>query len=184
MFERVTVTTPDLPAAERGYAALIGAPPPWPDFELREVAEGSLATEGLHVAFRAPSRELVARRWQAAVDAGFPDDGPPGPRPRFRDDYFGGFARDPGGNSAEAVHYEAPHPPGRIDHLWLRVADLPAARARFAGAVEAAAGWRMKVEEPQLIRFASPEGSLTFLPGERPTANVEIALPGGAHIRL
>jgi len=65
--------------------------------------------------------------WQAGVDAGHRDDGAPGPRPEYGPDYYGGFLRDPDGNSAEAIHSERANPvqPGRIDHLWIRVADLP-----------------------------------------------------------
>ena len=63
-------------------------------------------TRGLHVGFWAPTRELVNAFWQAGVDAGHPDDGAPGPRPEYGPDYYGGFLRDPDGNSVEAIHSE------------------------------------------------------------------------------
>ena len=55
----------------------------------------------------------------------------PGRGPEYGPDYYGGFLRDPDGNSAEAVHDERarPVPDGRIDHLWIRVADLAASSA-------------------------------------------------------
>ena len=52
--------------------------------------------------------------------------------PQYRDDYYGGFLLDPDGNSVEAVHHADIRPPGHIDHLWIRVADVPAAAAFYA----------------------------------------------------
>jgi hypothetical protein len=59
-------------------------------------------TRGLHVGFRAPSREAVDAFWQAGIDAGYRDDGAPGPRPVCGPDHHGGLL-DPDGNCAEAV---------------------------------------------------------------------------------
>ena len=63
-------------------------------------------TRGLHLGFSAPTREHVHAFWQAGVDAGYRDDGEPGPRPEYGADYYGGFLLDPDGNSAEAVHHD------------------------------------------------------------------------------
>ena len=67
-------------------------------------------TRGLHVGFRAPSRAAVDAFWQAGIDAGYRDDGAPGPRTEYGPDYYGGFLLDPDGNSAEAVHGERARP--------------------------------------------------------------------------
>jgi hypothetical protein len=40
---------------------------------------------------------------------------------------------DPDGNSVEAVHHAQVRGPGIVDHLWIRVADVAAARAFYAG---------------------------------------------------
>ena len=80
-------------------------------------------TRGLHVGFRAPSREAVDAFWQAGIDAGYRDDGAPGPRTAYGPDYYGGFLLDPDGNSAEAVlgavavgvEQEAAVVPGSVD---------------------------------------------------------------------
>jgi hypothetical protein len=182
VFERVTVTTPDLAAAEAGYAALIGSPQPWPDFALREAAEGEPHTENLHIAFRASSPEAVKHRWKAAMDAGFRDDGPPGPRPQYRDDYFGGFALDPGGNRAETVIHGGDHPPDRIDHLWIRVEDLASARVPFDEAAEPG-GWILRRDDPDFVHYACPTGSFSLMPG-MPTRNVRIAFAESQAIEL
>ena len=65
--------------------------------------------------------------WRAGVDAGYESDGEPGPRPIYGDDYYGGFLLDPDGNSIEAVHFEGSWT-GAVDHLWIRVADVPASK--------------------------------------------------------
>ncbi len=138
---------------------------------------------GLHVAFRAPSRAAVDARWQAAGEAGFADDGRPGLRPAYRDDYYGGFRRDGDGNSAEIVITGADHPVDRIDHVWLRAADVGAVRARFAASLDAGA-YRLKVDEPELVRFAAPTGSLTIVPGAPQTSRVRFGFAGGIVVEL
>src|SRR5213078_2016346 len=75
--------------------------------ELEDYAmyEDTPLTRGLHVGLAAPSREHVDRFWAALTAAGYRDDGAPGPRPQYRDDYYGAFVLDPDGNSIEAVHH-------------------------------------------------------------------------------
>ena len=47
------------------------------------------------------------------TDAGYRDDGAPGPRPQYSPDYYGAFLLDPDGNSVEAVHHGADREPVR-----------------------------------------------------------------------
>ena len=130
MFQRVVLTVSDLAASERFYRTVLGAigRDDWGEFELRE---GPEVTRGLHLGFAAPSRAGVDAFWRAGVEAGYPDDGAPGPRPQYSPTYYGGFLLDPDGNSAEAVHRAGVRTDGTIDHLWLRVADLDAAAAHY-----------------------------------------------------
>jgi hypothetical protein len=100
-------------------------------------------TRRLHIGFGASSREHVEAFWRAGTDAGHRDDGAPGPRPEYRDDYYGSFLLDPDGNSVEAVHHGDIRPPGHIDHLWIRVADVAAAR-RFYELIAPYAGYRLR----------------------------------------
>jgi catechol 2,3-dioxygenase-like lactoylglutathione lyase family enzyme len=138
------------------------------------------ATSELHLAFAAPSREQVDAFWQAGIDAGYGDDGPPGARPNYRKDYYGGFLRDPSGNSIEAVHYEASRQRDRIiDHLWVRVADLDASRL-FYELVGEAAGFRLTSGEQDhraTFGHASGGASFTLVPGPA-TRNLHVAFPG------
>jgi catechol 2,3-dioxygenase-like lactoylglutathione lyase family enzyme len=58
---------------------------------------------GLHVAFRADSREKVDAFHAAAVEAGGTDNGAPGIREIYHPTYYGAYVLDPDGNNVEAV---------------------------------------------------------------------------------
>lgn len=189
MFVHVTIHVADLAASERFYATVL-APLGiaaahdaegrvcWGDFRLVAASPGEPPTSGLHAGFVAPSHAAVDAFWRAGVEAGHRSDGEPGPRPQYRDDYYGGFLLDPGGNSAEAVVHGGLRSDGLVDHLWVRVADVAASRA-FYDALAPAAGLRLVAQEPGLVRYRGPGdagGSLTLLEGERPTANLHVAL--------
>jgi catechol 2,3-dioxygenase-like lactoylglutathione lyase family enzyme len=57
----------------------------------------------LHVAFAAPDRATVDAFYQAAIAAGGVDNGAPGVRPHYHDNYYGAFVLDPDGHNVEAV---------------------------------------------------------------------------------
>src|SRR6266498_104903 len=117
VFDHVGIAVSDLAASERFYRtvlSVLGVEPSHADAELVEWEDWDIGptdrehpvTRGLHVGFRAPSRAAVDAFWQAGIDAGYHDDGAPGPRTEYGPDYYGGFLLDPDGNSAEAVHGE------------------------------------------------------------------------------
>jgi catechol 2,3-dioxygenase-like lactoylglutathione lyase family enzyme len=56
-----------------------------------------------HVAIASPDRATVQAFHAAGLAAGGRDDGPPGPRPHYHQDYYGAFVLDPDGNNVEAV---------------------------------------------------------------------------------
>ena len=87
----------------------------WGDFSI--VSDGQPVAKHLQIAFSAPSPELVDAFHRAGVEAGYTDDGAPGPRPQYREDYYGGFLRDPDGNSVEAVYTGQERKTGAIDHV-------------------------------------------------------------------
>jgi len=60
----------------------------------------SLAT---HVAFATESRKIVDEFHAAAIAAGGRDNGKPGLRPHYHENYYGAFVLDPDGNNIEAV---------------------------------------------------------------------------------
>ena len=190
MFDHVTIRVSDREASERFYETLLPVLgieqthsgeefPEWQDFSLAAATAERPVTRGLHVGFAAASPAVVDEFWRVGIDAGYRDDGPPGPRPRYRDDYYGAFLLDPDGNSAEAVHHGVLRGGGCIDHLWIRVADVAASK-RFYEVVAGFAGFRLRTDRPDLAQFAGEGGSFSVLTDERPrTEHVHLAFPVG-----
>jgi catechol 2,3-dioxygenase-like lactoylglutathione lyase family enzyme len=157
VFDHVTIRVTDRGASERFYNTVLpalGIPearsgehyPQWDDFSL------SLATE-----------------------AGYEDDGAPGPRPQYGDDYYGAFLLDPDGNSIEAVHHGSLRTGGRIDHLWIRVADVAASQA-FYDTIAPHAGFRLRRSTPDRAQFTGGNGSFSVVSG-RATEPFHVAFP-------
>jgi predicted lactoylglutathione lyase len=59
----------------------------------------------VHIAFRAESRAAVDAFYAAAIAAGGKDNGPPGPRPHYHENYYGAFVLDPDGYNVEVVFH-------------------------------------------------------------------------------
>lgn len=60
----------------------------------------------LHVALRAKGRADVRKFYEAAIAAGATDNGAPGVRAQYHENYYGAFVRDPDGHNIEAVCHE------------------------------------------------------------------------------
>ena len=56
-----------------------------------------------HVAFTAKTHAEVDAFYAAAIKAGGTDNGPPGPRPHYHQDYYGAFVLDLDGHNIEAL---------------------------------------------------------------------------------
>jgi catechol 2,3-dioxygenase-like lactoylglutathione lyase family enzyme len=152
----------------------------WHDFSLTQADDEDPVTRRLHVGFVAPSRAHVDEFWRVGTEAGFRDDGAPGPRPQYRDDYYGAFLLDPDGNSVEAVHHGAMRQGGVIDHLWIRVADVDASQA-FYELVAAHAGFRLRGRhpDPDRAQFVGEGGSFSVVSGDYVTEPFHVAFPVG-----
>jgi catechol 2,3-dioxygenase-like lactoylglutathione lyase family enzyme len=185
LFDHVTLRVPDLTAADERYEAVLAtlginkssrteAFAVWTNFALTEADDEHPVTTRLHVAFTAPSRQEVHDFWQAGVDAGFRDDGPPGPRAHYSADYYAAFLRDAGDNNIEAVHRDVKRPEGIIEHLAIRVADVSAATA-FYRTISAAAGFDLRHESASRATFAGPSGGAFSLVAGPPTTNLHMA---------
>jgi catechol 2,3-dioxygenase-like lactoylglutathione lyase family enzyme len=146
----------------------------WGDFSVHPPTADNPVTRRLHVGFYAATRELVDAFHRAGTEAGYRDDGAPGPRPEYGPDSYGGFLLDPDGNSVEAVNDTPARVPGAIDHLWIRVADLAAAR-RFYETVAPHVGIRLTVDTPERARFVGENGSFSLIAGGQPTENLHMA---------
>jgi catechol 2,3-dioxygenase-like lactoylglutathione lyase family enzyme len=186
MFDHVTIRVTDLQASATFYATVLRTLGidqtfaedwlvEWDDFSLSPAADDKPVTRRLHVAFAASSRDAVDQFWRAGTEAGYRDDGAPGVRPRYSPDYYGGFLLDPDGNSAEAAHFGHVRTDGNIDHLWIRVADVAAAK-QFYETIAPHAGLRLGVDTPGRAQFRGSSGSFSLVAGP-PTEHVHLAFP-------
>lgn len=187
MFDHVTIRASARAASERFYTTVLRTLgieqshsgehyTEWNDFSISQADAEHVPTRRLHIGFVAPSRAHVDEFWRAGTEAGYRDDGAPGLRPQYSDDYYGAFLLDPDGNSAEAVHDRALREGAGIDHLWIRVADLEAS-IRFYETVAPAAGFRSGRELPGRTLFACVSGSFSVVTNGHPTEHVHLAFP-------
>jgi catechol 2,3-dioxygenase-like lactoylglutathione lyase family enzyme len=56
-----------------------------------------------HIAFSAPDRATVDAFYEAAMAAGGKDNGAPGLREHYHENYYAAYVHDPDGNNVEAV---------------------------------------------------------------------------------
>jgi catechol 2,3-dioxygenase-like lactoylglutathione lyase family enzyme len=147
----------------------------WVDFSLGQATEDKPVTRRPHIGFTAPSRRHVDDFWRAGTAAGLRDDGAPGPRPQYSDSYYGAFLLDPDGNSVEAVHHDAVHARGCIDHLWIRVADVAVAK-RFYETAAPCTGFELRVDTPTQASFRGSGAGFSLVPG-LPTEHAHVAFP-------
>jgi catechol 2,3-dioxygenase-like lactoylglutathione lyase family enzyme len=67
------------------------------------IGDGEPLTGRMHIAFAAKNRAAVDAFYAAAMAAGAMDNGPPGLRPHYHENYYGAFVIDPDGHNIEAV---------------------------------------------------------------------------------
>lgn len=186
MFDHVTIRVTDRDASEAFYDSVLRTLAVdqsyrtdtfslWQEFGITGATAENPVTRRLHIGFRAPSREHVDEFWRVGTEAGYPDDGPPGLRPEYSDDYYGAFLLDPDGNSAEAVHDRDSRLPGAIDHLWVRVADVEAAK-NFYETIAPHAGLRLGTVTADRVHLAGAASSFALVQGT-PTEHVHLAFP-------
>jgi catechol 2,3-dioxygenase-like lactoylglutathione lyase family enzyme len=62
-------------------------------------------TQHLHMAFPASDNETVDAFHEAAIEAGYRDNGLPRERPIYHEGYYGAYVLDPDGNNVEVVNH-------------------------------------------------------------------------------
>ena len=113
MIDHVAIPVRDLAASRRFYEPVLeglGAKvmTEWPGGVLFGTDEGMVAlreserVEPLHVAFKA-DRAGVDSFYETALAAGGSDNGPPGIRAEYHENYYSAFVIDPNGHNVEAV---------------------------------------------------------------------------------
>ena len=70
------------------------------------LSEGTPQKPHVHLAFRAPDNQSVDEFYKAGLAAGGKDNGKPGLRPHYHDQYYGAFVWDPDGHNIEAVCHD------------------------------------------------------------------------------
>lgn len=114
-----TVAFYDAALGALGYARNVNMvtswDPEWPDCRIAAygpgakavfwIAEVKVAASPRHFAFSAADRGAVKAFYDAGLDAGGNDNGPPGERPVYHPGYYGAFLFDPDGNNVEAVNH-------------------------------------------------------------------------------
>jgi len=128
VLSHITLGTNNTCRAAQFYDAVLGAlgfarlpkppgkPPAYakdgqmPTIYLYPPADGRPATwgNGTHVAFIAETSDAVDTFHRLALDHGGSDEGSPGPRRHYGDNYYAAYVRDPDGNKLQAVCYRAP----------------------------------------------------------------------------
>ena len=164
MIDHVDIRVSDRAASQRFYDTVLGVLgrkrfddpeyDDWGDFSIH--ADGQPVAKHLHVAFSAPSQELVDAFHRAGVEAGGAEDG--------------AFLRDPDGNRVEAVHTGQNRETGAIDHLRLRTRDVAAIRRFYV-----ATGHELGVDEPDHVEIVTGGASVSYVAGEPVTEHVHIA---------
>jgi catechol 2,3-dioxygenase-like lactoylglutathione lyase family enzyme len=185
MLDHITIRVADREAAERFYDAVlrtIGIERSGRDdqytvwkgqFSLAAAAGDGDVTRNLHIGFAAPSRQHVDDFWRAGTEAGYRDDGEPGVRPQYSEDYYGAFLLDPDGNSVEAVHHHDTANRDTIDHMWVGVADVDAAR-RFYDQAAPFTGFDLSSVLDDRVHFAGANASFGLV-RRTPTQNLHLA---------
>ena len=116
MIDHTGLTVADVASSKAFYRAALGplgyalimeweqyagfGVPPKPDFW---ISQGKPNVPPIHVAFRAQNRKEIDAFHKAAMAAGGRDNGPPGLRPHYHENYYGAFVLDPDGHNIEVV---------------------------------------------------------------------------------
>ncbi len=93
------------------------------------------AGNGTHIGFTAPTKNAVLKFHAAALEQGGSNNGEPGPRPDYGDNYYGAFVYDLDGNKIEATLISAPvkkAKPKSKAKVKAKAAKAPAKKAKAA----------------------------------------------------
>jgi catechol 2,3-dioxygenase-like lactoylglutathione lyase family enzyme len=74
------------------------------------------------------------------------------------------------------VHHDDPHTVGHIDHLWIRVGDVSAAK-RFHATIGPYAGFEIEDETSDRVTLAGGGAPFSVVAGDEVTEHVHLAFP-------
>jgi catechol 2,3-dioxygenase-like lactoylglutathione lyase family enzyme len=112
LLDHVHLRVRDLEASKRFYAGVLeplglgitGEGDGWFSMDELFVSAEGTPTKGLHLAFQARNRQAVDRFYDAAVAAGWRDNGAPGER-EYHPGYYAAYVLDPDGKNGGGVHH-------------------------------------------------------------------------------
>jgi catechol 2,3-dioxygenase-like lactoylglutathione lyase family enzyme len=181
MFDHVELRTARFAETAAIFRRLLGEPSggedgltEWDDFGYAAADADHPATENAHVGLLTG----IEAFWRDGIAAGLRDDGPPGPRPEYNDDYVGAFLRDLDDNSVEACRHGNSVDRGLVDHVWLRVSDLEASKAFYA-AIAPFSGFALAKEREGYALFRGPAATFSLVADTPVTRYLHIAFPTG-----
>lgn len=143
-------------------------------------------SNGFHIAFNSADSETVDRFHSTALAHGGFDEGGPGLRFQYAEDYYGAYIRDPDGNKLQVVCYQQGRSSGYtgidISHITLGHTDLLKAR-KFYGAVFDILGYVDKPEEGDdtSCGFAYPDEELPVVYIQQPFDGRPASWGNGTH---
>ncbi|MGR9144283.1 VOC family protein [Rhizobium leguminosarum] len=98
----------DIRPGQTGQAIGYGLPGGGDKLAIKHRPDGQRAPgPGFHLAFAAPSRQVVDQFYAVAIAQGGSDNGRPGLRPHYGEHYYAAFVMDPDGHALEAVFNSA-----------------------------------------------------------------------------
>ncbi len=122
MFDHIGIAVRDYQASLKFYEPTLAALAIKPLFSMENIVTGfgtdrprfwvgatdekHPASTATHIAFACETRALVDEFYKAAIAAGGKDNGAPGLRPEYHENYYGAFVLDLDGNNVEAVCHE------------------------------------------------------------------------------
>ena len=192
MFDHVHIAVSDLTESARFYHTVLGVlgvqasysgedMVGWDDWWIGAMDETHPLTRGLHIGFRARDRAQVDEFWWTALDFGYKEEGAPGQGTKYDPTYYSAFLLDPNGNSVQAVHREREPsvPIGCIDHLWMRVSNVPASIGFYA-TVAPYARLSLTPHDPGRVEVSGSDYSLWLVRDQRQlTEHVHLAFTTG-----
>ena len=176
----------DRPASERFYSTVLGTlgiEQTYSDEELVEWGddfalspaggERPVTPPAPHRVRRALAR-LVDRFWTVGTEAGYETMGRLGLGRSTARTTTVASCSTPTATALGAVHHALTPPGTGIDHVWMRIADVGAAR-RFYETIAPHAGSKVRGLGEDHLQCVAATGSLSLVVGERPSENVHIA---------
>ncbi len=155
---------------ENGYLMYGPSDHSFPHIFISKPFDGLPATwsNGYHLAFNAESKSEVEQFYATAMEHGGIDEGVPGFRPHYAEDYYAAYLRDPDGNKLQAVCFTKGRSSGSggdvVAHITIGLTDL-ARDSKFYTAIFSALGidFLLHKNDSKYARYGVPGNDLPIV---------------------